>query len=123
MFNHYDFLNLSFVEFEEVCHDLLEKEWQMQLQSFAEGADEGIDLRAFTDSERQIIVQCKRYKDYRRLYQAMKLELPKLERHGKFRYILATSVNLTKGQHQKLTSLLYPFLSSPKDIIANKGLN
>ena len=43
MINRYDFLNLSYVEFEEVCHDLLEKDWQISLQSFAEGAQQPAD--------------------------------------------------------------------------------
>lgn len=123
MINRYDFLNLSYVEFEEMCKDLLEKEWGLPLQSFAEGADEGVDLRAFTDDDIHIIVQCKRYKDYKSLIKAVKLEIPKLKKLGQIRYVLATSINLTKTQHTKLEMLLEGFVLDPLDIIGNRSVN
>jgi hypothetical protein len=123
MLNRYDFLNLSYVEFEEMCKDLLEKEWNLNLQSFGEGADEGVDLRAYTGDENQIIVQCKRYKDYSSLVKAVKLEIPKLSKLGCSRYVLTTSVNLTKDQHKKLEILLDGFVTNPLDIMGNKYLN
>lgn len=123
MTNSYDFLNLSYVEFEEVCHDLLQNDLKIPLQTYAVGKDRGIDLRAYTDEGHQVIIQCKRYADYKSLTKAMKLEIPKLAKLGKFRYILATSVKLTEAQHRKLEKQLEQYITSPNDIIANKNLN
>lgn len=123
MMNRYDFLNLSYVEFEELCRDLLQRRLAVILESFAEGVDGGIDLRYFRDEEEQMIVQCKRYATYKDLHTAVKKEVPKLGKFENLRYILATSVNLTVGQKAKLAALLAPYLRNESDIIANKDLN
>ncbi|MBI2272274.1 MAG: restriction endonuclease [Bacteroidetes bacterium] len=123
MMNQYDFLNLSYVEFEELCRDLLEKEWGIRLESFSEGTDGGIDLRYLRHKKKQWIVQCKRYSAYKDLYAALKKELPKLTRFTDTTYKIATSVSLSPVQKQKIVELLNPYLESPADILAKKDLN
>jgi len=123
MMNQYDFLNLSYVEFEELCRDLLEKEWGVRLESFSEGTDGGIDLRYLRNKKKQWVVQCKRYSTFKDLYAALKKELPKLARFTNTHYCIATSVSLTVAQKQKIITLLNPYLENQSDILAKKDLN
>jgi len=45
MSQNYDFKNLSPIDFEELCRDLLQKELEVTFESFTEGKDGGIDFR------------------------------------------------------------------------------
>lgn len=55
----YDFTRLSAFDFEELALDLLQAEWKTELEIFTPGPDAGIDLRAFSDTDQETIVQCK----------------------------------------------------------------
>ena len=43
----YDFSTLSPIDFENLCRDLIQKEFNVLLESFAPGKDKGIDFRGF----------------------------------------------------------------------------
>jgi Restriction endonuclease len=53
------FSRLSSFDFEELLFDLLQAEWKTRLEIFTAGRDSGIDLRAFSDTADEAIIQCK----------------------------------------------------------------
>jgi hypothetical protein len=58
----YDFSLLAPDDFEHLVADLLDAEWGVRFERFAEGKDGGIDLRHIDPSTKLVtIVQCKRY--------------------------------------------------------------
>ncbi|MDR6760271.1 hypothetical protein J2Y38_000450 [Flavobacterium sp. 2755] len=60
---NYDFQSLlSPIDFEHLVKNLLSVDLKLNLNSFAEGKDEGIDLRYSINEEKTVIVQCKRVK-------------------------------------------------------------
>jgi hypothetical protein len=124
--NQYDFNILSPVEFEEFSKDLLSKEYQLDLESFADGRDKGIDLRYATDKyTHTIVVQCKRYKQASSLLDALKKERKKLDKltPRPNRYILVTSVALSETRVNEIFKLFSPYILRTTDIIQPKKLN
>lgn len=61
---NYDFQSLlSPIDFEHLVRDLLSKDLGIELSAFAEGKDNGIDLRHSNNNSKSLIVQCKRVKN------------------------------------------------------------
>jgi hypothetical protein len=125
--NNYDFSTLNDKEFEQLCRDLLNAEFGMDLQNFATGRDGGIDLRSSTPkSNNTIVVQAKHYlgSGYNQLkYVLKKEELPKVKRLTPEKYIIVTSVSLLPQHKDELKALLHPFVISASDIIGKEDLN
>ncbi len=119
----YDFKNLSPTEFEDLTRDLLQKNMDLILESFTTGRDGGIDLRYSTSSKNNLIIQCKRYKDYKTLYSSLKKEVEKVQRLEPERYIISTSVGLTPAQKDAIFNLFTPYINSTADIIGKDDLN
>lgn len=119
----YNFLNLSPPEFEELSRDLLQKHFEVHLESFTSGRDSGIDLRHSFNPKDKLIIQCKRYKDFNSLYNKLKEEIPKVTKLNPVRYILTTSVGLTPNQKDEIISLLSPFIKVSSDIFGRDDLN
>lgn len=118
---NYDFLNISPFEFEILCRDLLQSELGVRLEAFGSGTDGGIDLR-FADGG-NLIVQCKRYKDYSSLIQELKREVKKVNKLNPERYILTTSASLSPKQKENIQELFSPFIHKPSDIFTREDLN
>jgi hypothetical protein len=119
----YDLLTLSPDDFQLLVRDLLQAELRIRLETFTQGADQGIDLRNIDKHQRSLIVQCKRYKDFRSLLRNLReRELPKVQRLRPARYILATSVPLNPKRKGKLLSLLQPFCTAEGDILSSGDL-
>src|SRR4051812_666 len=94
----HDFGRLSSFDFEELAADLLRADWNVDLEIFTAGRDTGIDLRAFSDSGRETIVQCKHMPNTsfaKLLAHLRKEELPKVRAQAPKRYVLVTSLGLT----------------------------
>ncbi len=121
--NNYDFLNLSSGEFENLVRDLLQEHFEVFIESFTSGRDEGIDLRYSTMEDNNVVIQCKRYQSYSQLYSKLQKETEKVEKINPSRYILATSVGLTPHQKEKIIALFSPFLHSESDILGKDDLN
>lgn len=122
----YDFSKLSSQDFEELVCDLLQADWNMQLESFTMGRDKGIDLRCLSGKGAPVIVQCKHRPaaDFRRLHSdILREELPKIEKLNPKRYVLVTSVGLTPPNKEKLVDSLSPFVSRSDDIIGRSEVN
>lgn len=121
---NYDFRNLlSSFEFECFSRDLINAHEGLDLMSFAEGRDGGVDLRYTNDKGKTVIVQAKRYKTYGELKSELKKEVEKVKQLKPQRYILTTSVDLTDGNKSEILELLKPYVKSKEDILAKQDLN
>ncbi|MFI6503482.1 restriction endonuclease [Nonomuraea typhae] len=116
----YEISRLTDFDFEAVCKDLFERYLKIHLEIFAPGRDAGVDLRHCSPrSAKTVVVQCKRWDRNAEsaLYRHMRdKELPKITRLKPDRYILATSVSLTRGAKDKLARLLHPYVLDAGDI-------
>lgn len=117
----YNFLNLSPYEFEILSRDLLQEKLEIYLESFGNGADQGIDLRC--SEGKNLIVQCKRYKDYSSLISNLKKEIPKVKKLQPNRYIICTSVSLLPKQKKAIIELFAPFIRNSSDLYGKEDLN
>ena len=122
--SNYDFRNLlSAFEFECFSRDLINAHEGLDLASFAEGRDGGIDLRYTHGKERSVIVQAKRYKDYKELESVLKKEVAKVKSLNPQRYMITTSVDLTPANKQEIITLFSPYIKNENDIWAKQDLN
>lgn len=117
----FEISRLTDFDFEAVCKDLFQSHLNMQLEIFAPGRDQGIDLRHCSpNSSGELIIQCKRWDKSASasLYRHMRdVELPKIVQLNPDRYILATTVSLSKGAVDKFSKLLHPYVKSSGDIL------
>ncbi|HEX8223372.1 MAG TPA: restriction endonuclease [Allosphingosinicella sp.] len=120
----YDFHQLSPTEFEELVRDLLQAEFGIRLETFAAGADMGIDCR-FSVGEENIIVQAKHYlrSGTSKLLRALRAESTNIERLKPSRYIIATSLPMTPAFKEKAISALPNAPLAPSDVMGQEDLN
>ncbi|MBP5787653.1 MAG: restriction endonuclease [Kiritimatiellae bacterium] len=114
----YDYRNLSPVEFERLCADLVSLKEGVSYQRFGEGRDGGVDL-LYEDaaSGNKTIVQCKRYKDTAALISVLgKSEVQKVRKLNPKRYCLLTSATLTPQNKQQIKDIFSPYLKTTQDI-------
>lgn len=117
-----DFNILSPSEFECFTRDLLQASEKIQIESFADGRDGGIDLRFSFDSTKKCIIQCKRYKqDWNKLKSTLKKEVSKVKTHNPDRYILATTVDLTAANKDEIQSIFSPYIKDTTTDILDKA--
>ncbi|UIK09687.1 restriction endonuclease [Rhizobium leguminosarum] len=107
MSDRYDFANLSPIEFEGLCVDLVEAETGHRFERFAEGADGGVDGR-HGRAGGDIILQAKHYKNstWSDLQKAVKVEARNIGRLKPSEYYLLTSQPLTPSRKALLASHL-----------------
>ncbi|PHC09935.1 hypothetical protein COE99_09520 [Bacillus toyonensis] len=120
---NYDFTILSPPEFEEFSRDVLQEHLSITFESFKDGKDGGIDFRHSIDKKNTILVQCKRYTEYKNLYQELKKELKKVKKLIPERYILVTSVDLSVGNKKEILDLFGVYIKNTSDIIGKGDLN
>ncbi|MEV6038445.1 restriction endonuclease [Nonomuraea sp. NPDC052116] len=114
-----DFHKLTDFDFECLCKDLFEAELNVRLEIFAAGSDGGIDLRYMDRYGEKIIVQCKHWvrSGRAKLVQYMlNNELPKVKKIKPTRYIIASTVEMTKDAKDRLYTSFNPFIISGSDI-------
>jgi hypothetical protein len=120
--DEFDIGRLTDFDFEVVCRDIFELTLGLKLEIFSSGRDGGVDLRHMKSIESttgNLIIQCKHWErsKFSTLYSYMKnKELPKIVRLAPERYILATSVNMSVQQKDKILKLLTPYVKSSEDI-------
>jgi hypothetical protein len=122
----FDLARLTDFDFEAVCKDIFEREFDVSLEIFATGKDGGVDLRHYRASGQTLIVQCKhwtRSSGSKLVSYMRRTELPKIKKLDPGRYILTTSMSLTKGTKDALYQTLKPYVSSPGDIYGQEELN
>ncbi|MDH5718932.1 MAG: AAA family ATPase [Spirochaetia bacterium] len=121
--NDYDFLNLSCLEFENISRDLLQKKYNIFIESFTNGGDQGIDFRFAFSNNSKAIIQAKRYKKYSDLKYALKREYKKVKKNDPSLYILTTSVGLSPKNKEEIINLFNPYIKSTDDILGRDDLN
>lgn len=120
----YDFHTLSPLDFEELVRDLLQAEWNVRLESFGPGRDAGVDIRLSNGPE-ETIVQAKHLlgSGYRALVRAAKKERDKAVAIAPKRYVLATSVSLTRARKDEIVASMADVPLIPNDIFGQEDLN
>lgn len=83
---------------------------------FPRGRDGGIDL-CNDINDPKIIVQVKHYSDYRNLYSVLKVESEKVKKLDPVRYIVCTSLSLSRSRRQEIFKLFSPHMQTANDII------
>lgn len=120
----YDFHTLSPLDFEELVRDLLQAEWGVRLESFGPGRDGGADIRLLNGPD-ETIIQAKHLlgSGYRALLRAAKKEREKAIALAPTRYVLATSVSLTRARKDEIAAAMPSVPLVPDDIFGQEDLN
>ncbi|WP_255571579.1 restriction endonuclease [Ensifer sp. ENS12] len=107
MTDRYDFANLSPIEFEGLCVDLVAAETDLRFERFSEGADGGVDGR-HSRTNGDIILQAKHYRGstWSDLQKAVKAEQKNLVKLQPSEYYFLTSQPLTPARKKILVSIL-----------------
>lgn len=119
----YNFSQLSYGDFEDLCRDLIGAEEGVRFEAFGPGPDKGIDGR-YSKGTKSTILQAKHYirSKFSDLKKAAKKELPKLEKLKPSRYILVTSLSLTPSQKEQLVKIFGDILQNEADIWGKEDL-
>lgn len=125
--SNYNFSTLNDKEFERLVRDLLNKKFNMRLQSFKPGPDKGVDLRYSTpENNNSIVVQVKHYiaSGFSKLKQKLEFEeLTKIKLLKPKRYVVATSLPLSPQQKDEIQKILSPYILTGNDIFGQEDLN
>lgn len=123
----YPFHLLSGHDFEHVVRDILQERWGIELEEFGSGPDGGVDLRrAGVVNPNELVVQCKQYSgsDARALQRVLKRdELPKIRALNPARYVVVTSLPLSRAAKDRIRSDMSPFVRRTSDIINRQDLD
>lgn len=124
----YSFEVLNDKDLENLVRDLLQAELEITLETFKSGKDGGIDLRyaRAEDASGEIVVQVKHWHTTgltKLLKHLDNKESIKVKALSPDRYILATSVGLSKKNKQDIASYFHPFIKDLSDIYGKDDLN
>ena len=119
----YDFRILQYNEFECLTRDLLQKEFNIYIESFKDGRDDGIDLRFGKIKGQETVIQVKRYKEWRELKNHLKKEVSKVRKLNPNKYLLSTSVGLSPQNKSEIIEIFSPYIKSSNDIYGRDDLN
>jgi len=121
----YELGRLNDKEFEAVAVHMVAILTGQRLERFKPGKDQGVDGRFFADSGREIVVQAKHWEKSGislLLKQLREHEAPKVVKLSPGRYILVTSVPLSRADKQAITALFAPHIKTPSDIFGNEDI-
>ena len=120
----YNFRNLSDVEFEILCKDIMQKRLGTTLHIFSKGRDGGIDIvdNSFT---KKIVIQVKHYinSTYSNLRTSLKKEVAHVEELKPEKYYICCAQELTAANKNEIYGLFSEYMESPNDIIALQDIN
>ncbi|MEM6334230.1 MAG: restriction endonuclease [Planctomycetota bacterium] len=121
----YDFHTLNDKEFEALSVALIGRRENCRVERFKPGPDQGVDGRFFCAGDREVIVQCKHWakSGFPKLVRELQREKVKAERLGCHRYILATSVDLSRKNKQQIRQIFTPHVQRDDDILGKSDLN
>lgn len=122
----YDFSTINDKEFESLVNDLASSEFKLQVDSYKEGRDQGIDGRAIDQNGSTIIIQSKHWakSSYSHLLKHLKdVELLKVNKLNPNRYIVATSLPLSHIQKEKIKEVLSPHVLDVQDVWGRERIN
>ncbi len=123
---NYDFSQLNDKEFEALASDLLSALLNQRIERFKPGKDKGVDGRYFSDSRKEIIIQCKHYikSGYSALISKLKKdEVDKVKRLKIEKYLFATSLPLSRENKNEIKEIFSPYIDNESDIFGNEDLN
>jgi len=123
---NYDFSQLNDKEFEILVTDLLSIVYRSRIERFKIGRDLGIDGRFFSDKAKEIIIQCKHYlkSGYKALISKLENEESKKVNILKpEKYIIATSLPLSRINKEEIKSIFSPFIKRSDEIFGQEDLN
>jgi len=121
----YDFSYLNDKEFEVLVNDLLSSFLNTRIERFKSGKDGGVDGRFFTNERNEIIIQTKHYakSGYSNLLASLRKELPKVKKLNPSRYIVVTSLPLSRHNKKEIREIFSPYISVDCDIFGQEDLN
>ncbi|EPR7548649.1 restriction endonuclease [Vibrio fluvialis] len=122
----YDFSTINDKEFESLVNDLASRELKLQVDSYKEGRDQGIDGRAIDQNGSTIIIQSKHWakSGYSQLLRQLKeTEVLKVNKLKPDRYIIATSIPLSHIQKENIKKVLYPHILDIQDVWGRERIN
>lgn len=122
----YTFQSLNDKEFELLVNDLVSRREGIRVDRFKEGKDGGVDGRFFTHRNCEVVIQSKHWIKSgiaQLLNRLERDEVPKVRKLAPSRYILATSLPLSKSNKDKIKALFHPYITSHDDIIGRENLN
>lgn len=128
MTTNYDFKGINSHEFELLCRDLLQAELGLRLETFKQGADQGIDIRGHYPDNQTLIVQCKHYANsgFSKLFNSIKNEeIPKIKNLSPrpSKYYVMTSVKLTPYNKKKICDLAPDIFENDSSILGLEDIN
>ena len=119
-----NFANLSDLEFEYLCKDVMSATLKVRLERFGPGRDDGVDL---TDDayQKNIVVQVKHYiaTDVRGVIASLKKEVPKVQALNPEQYYVCCPKELTPQNKQEIYALFQDYMDSTANIITLIELN
>lgn len=119
---NYDFQTiLSPLDFEYLVRDLISKELNLELTTFAEGKDSGIDLRYSKGEKENIIVQCKRIKNISK--KQIISEYQKIKKLNPTKYIFAVSNDLSPDKFDFIKDTFGDWMENDDNIYTRSKLN
>ena len=121
----YELSRLNDKEFEALAVKIVEVLIGKKVERFKEGKDQGVDGRFFTVGNVEGIVQAKHWERSgisKLLTQLQKTEVPKVEKLKPSRYILVTSVPLSRANKQTIHRLFAPYLLSETDVLGHEDI-
>jgi hypothetical protein len=122
----YDFAKLNDKEFEAFGIDLLSQYLQQRIERFKAGKDAGVDGRYFSSRNEEVVVQCKQWSGTgidALVRQLKSVEAPKLDILRPKRYLLVTSLPLSRKNKTDIQSALLPWIKLQSDIFGREDLN
>lgn len=122
----YNFSQLNDKEFEILVADLLSITYDTRIERFKPGKDGGVDGRFFTDSGKEICLQCKHYSKsgYRVLISKLKHEeSKKVKKLNPAKYIFVTSLPLSRENKEEIKAIFHPYIKRSDDIFGQEDLN
>jgi len=119
----YDLKALSPLDFEELVRDLLQAEWDVTLESFGPGRDQGIDAR-YAQGPDKLIVQAKHMEasGYSALLAALRKERGKALLLAPTRYVLATSLSLNPARKEQIRAVMAGVPLADADILGREDI-
>ncbi|WP_316753862.1 restriction endonuclease [Pedobacter gandavensis] len=114
-------------EFEDLCKDLFDVQYQVDFQIFKAGKDGGIDLVFAGDVENEIVVQCKHYINSTYAGLLNKFKNTELANLGAMvpspkKYVIATTLALSTANTRELKDSLAPYIRTTNDIYGRKRI-
>jgi hypothetical protein len=123
---NYEYARMSDKEFEVLATDVISVSENKRVERFKPGKDSGIDGRFYTVSSGEVIIQCKHWERTGLIALIKHLngkELKKIQKLNPLRYILITTVELSRANKKRIFEDLSPYIKTESDIWGREDLD